>query len=95
MKTSDSDYIKFLESLEVEEEKHVLDVEKYLDDLDKREKQFSDTIETPLTTFLKQKREERKVALIVSLCYLKLTEAFVVNIPLCWMYLQPSLLLVK
>lgn len=55
----DADYKAFLESLEAEEEKTVLDLEKYLEDLEKRD-QKNKCIETPLTAFLKQKREEKK-----------------------------------
>jgi len=56
----DADYLKFLESLEVEEEKDTLDVEKYLDELEAREKDGAGFVDTPLTSFIKQRREERK-----------------------------------
>ncbi|XP_039270210.2 uncharacterized protein LOC120344935 isoform X2 [Styela clava] len=55
----DPDYKAFLESLEAEEEKTVIDLEKYLEELEKKE-QKNKVVETPLTAFLKQKREERK-----------------------------------
>nr|XP_039270210.1 regulator of nonsense transcripts 3A-like isoform X2 [Styela clava] len=55
----DPDYTAFLESLEAEEEKTVIDLEKYLEELEKKE-QKNKVVETPLTAFLKQKREERK-----------------------------------
>lgn len=49
-----------MESLEAEEEKTVLDLEKYLEELENRD-QKKKIVETPLTAFLKQKREEKKV----------------------------------
>lgn len=56
----DADYLKFLESLDAEEEKDSLDVEKYLDELEAREKDGAGLVDTPLTSFIKQRREERK-----------------------------------
>nr|XP_009859726.1 regulator of nonsense transcripts 3B-like [Ciona intestinalis] len=56
----DPDYQKFLETLDEEEEKEILDVEKYLDELELREKKNHKMVETPLTAFIKQKRDERK-----------------------------------
>uniref|UniRef100_H2ZBY5 UPF3 domain-containing protein n=1 Tax=Ciona savignyi TaxID=51511 RepID=H2ZBY5_CIOSA len=56
----DSDYQKFLETLSAEEEKEILDVEKYLEELEGREKKNHKMVETPLTAFLKLKRDERK-----------------------------------
>nr|CAB3267523.1 regulator of nonsense transcripts 3B-like [Phallusia mammillata] len=56
----DPEYVKFVESLEEDDEKNILDVEKYLDELEKRDKQYSNAVDTPLTTYIKQKREERK-----------------------------------
>lgn len=55
----DSDYKKFIESLEQMDEKDILDVEQYLDELEAREKS-SEPVDTPLTSFLKQRREEKK-----------------------------------
>ena len=69
---SDADYIKFLEALEEKEEKQTIDVEKFLEELDLRDKQNQKPVETPLTTFVKQRREDRRVSVplqnSVSIC---------------------------
>ena len=47
-------------------EKESLNIEQYLIDLEGREKK-ADIVETPLTTYIKQKREEKKVRSEVSM----------------------------
>ena len=49
-----------MESQEKVEEKEALDVEQYLEELEKREKK-NEASETPLTLYIKQKAIERKV----------------------------------
>ena len=64
----DADYIKFLDTLEETEEKQTIDIEKFLEELDIREKQNQKPIETPLTSFVKQRREERRVRQLKLTC---------------------------
>jgi len=56
----DPDFLAFNESLQTVVEKESLNIEQYLIDLEGREKK-ADIVETPLTTYIKQKREEKKV----------------------------------
>merc|ERR1712096_149314 len=55
----DAVYKAFVESQEAVEEKEALDVEQYLEELEKWEKK-NEVNETPLTSYLKQKAIERK-----------------------------------
>lgn len=55
----DPDYAKFLESMDQAEEKECLDVEQYLEELEARELN-NEVVETPLTKYIKQRREEKK-----------------------------------
>ena len=48
--------------MEEKEEKQTIDVEKFLEELDLRDKQNQKPVETPLTTFVKQRREDRRVS---------------------------------
>ena len=56
----DPDYKKFIESLSKVEEKESLDVEQYLEDLEKEKS--AEVVETPLTSYLKDRREEKRVS---------------------------------
>ncbi|XP_076822649.1 uncharacterized protein LOC143469016 isoform X1 [Clavelina lepadiformis] len=56
----DPDYSSFLENLEIEDEKQSIDIEKFLEELDLKDKSGQQPVETPLTSFIKQRREDRK-----------------------------------
>jgi len=55
--------------LEEKEEKQTIDVEKFLEELDLRDKQNQKPVETPLTTFVKQRREDRRVSVAIFILF--------------------------